>query len=183
MVAGWEVCIFIWFLTTWVTVDNSSKCVFVLISLLSWVKNSHHSSCWITLACWLDDVTTRLGLSNCGRQIHRNRATKIKLPPGISTNDFDWLLLGTTRFKKIKKGQIFRRSSTLRESCWSFLHLSNVAGQQLSSQFSTVIATRSILIEQFYLVKYTYPVSDRRWIVREFFINESIQVQNSFYAR
>ena len=29
---------FIWFLTTWVTVENSSKCVFVLISMLGKVK-------------------------------------------------------------------------------------------------------------------------------------------------
>ena len=35
---------FIWFLTTWVTVGNSSKCVFVLISMLGRVKNSHYSS-------------------------------------------------------------------------------------------------------------------------------------------
>ena len=32
---------FIWFLTTWVTVGNPSKCVFVLILMLGWVKNSH----------------------------------------------------------------------------------------------------------------------------------------------
>ena len=31
----------IWFLTTWITVDNSSKCVFVLISILGRVKNRH----------------------------------------------------------------------------------------------------------------------------------------------
>ena len=36
----------IWFLTTWVTVENSSKCVFVLISMLGRVKNSHYSSCY-----------------------------------------------------------------------------------------------------------------------------------------
>ena len=29
----------------WVTVENSSKCVFVLISMLGRVKNSHYSSC------------------------------------------------------------------------------------------------------------------------------------------
>ena len=32
---------FFWFLTTWVTVENSCKCVFVLISMLGRVKNSH----------------------------------------------------------------------------------------------------------------------------------------------
>ena len=37
---------FIWFLTTWVTVENSSKCVLVLISMLGRVKNSHYSSCF-----------------------------------------------------------------------------------------------------------------------------------------
>ena len=33
------------YLTTWVTVDHSSKCVVVLISMLGRVKNSHYSSC------------------------------------------------------------------------------------------------------------------------------------------
>ena len=33
-------------LTTWVTVEDSSKCVFVLISMLGRVKNSHYSSCY-----------------------------------------------------------------------------------------------------------------------------------------
>ena len=36
---------FIWFLTTWVTVENSSKCVFVLISMLGRVENNLYSSC------------------------------------------------------------------------------------------------------------------------------------------
>ena len=36
---------FIWFLTTWITVKNSNKCVFVLISMLGRLKNSHSSSC------------------------------------------------------------------------------------------------------------------------------------------
>ena len=36
---------FIGFLTTWVTVQNLSKCVFALISMLGRVKNSHYSSC------------------------------------------------------------------------------------------------------------------------------------------
>ena len=35
---------FIWFLTTWV-LGNSNKCDFVVISMLSRVKNSHYSSC------------------------------------------------------------------------------------------------------------------------------------------
>ena len=38
---------FIWFLTTWVMVGNTSKCVFVLISMLGWVKDSHYSSCFV----------------------------------------------------------------------------------------------------------------------------------------
>ena len=37
---------FIWFLTIWVTVENSSNCVFVLISMLGRVKKSHYSSCF-----------------------------------------------------------------------------------------------------------------------------------------
>ena len=36
---------FICFLTIWVTVENSSKCVFVIFSMLGRVKNSHYSSC------------------------------------------------------------------------------------------------------------------------------------------
>ena len=35
----------IWFLTTWVTVENSSKCVFVPISMPGRVKNRRYSSC------------------------------------------------------------------------------------------------------------------------------------------
>ena len=31
---------FIWFLTTWIMVDNSSKCLFMLISMLGRVKNN-----------------------------------------------------------------------------------------------------------------------------------------------
>ena len=38
---------FICFLT-WVTVGNSSKCVFVLISMLDRVRNSHYSSCLLS---------------------------------------------------------------------------------------------------------------------------------------
>ena len=38
---------FIWFLITWVMVGNTSKCVFVLISMLGWVKDSHYSSCFV----------------------------------------------------------------------------------------------------------------------------------------
>ena len=34
---------FIWFLTTWLMLENSSKWIFVLISMLSRVKNSHYS--------------------------------------------------------------------------------------------------------------------------------------------
>ena len=40
---------FIWFLTTWLTVENSSKCVFVLISILGRVKYSHYSSCFLVV--------------------------------------------------------------------------------------------------------------------------------------
>ena len=53
---------FIWFLTTWVTVGNSSKCVFVLISMVGRVNNSHYSSCyiWIMLGGLTHDVNRRL---------------------------------------------------------------------------------------------------------------------------
>ena len=36
----------IWFLATWIMVENSGKCVFVLILMLGRVKNSHFSSCY-----------------------------------------------------------------------------------------------------------------------------------------
>ena len=54
---------FIWFLTTWVTVGNSSKCVFVLISMLGRVKNSHYPSCYIFK---LQDGRTNLNQTFCG---------------------------------------------------------------------------------------------------------------------
>ena len=38
--------VYLRFLTTWVTEENSSKCFFVLISMLGRVKNSHYSSCY-----------------------------------------------------------------------------------------------------------------------------------------
>ena len=40
---------FIWFSITWVTEENSSKCVFVLISMLGRVKDSHYSSCSVII--------------------------------------------------------------------------------------------------------------------------------------
>ena len=59
---------FIWFLTTWITVKNSNKCVFVLISMLGRLKNSHSSSCCIEIkvdkSCkskfWLNDAKSIL---------------------------------------------------------------------------------------------------------------------------
>ena len=51
---------FFWFLTTWVTVENASNCVFVLISMLGWVKNSYYSSCLTNRDAMLDPMC-----SNC----------------------------------------------------------------------------------------------------------------------
>ena len=51
---------FIWFLTTWITVKNSNKCVFVLISMLGRLKNSH-SSCVVLRLKWTKAANQSFG--------------------------------------------------------------------------------------------------------------------------
>ena len=75
----------IWFLTTWVTVENSSKYVFVLISMLGRVKNRPYSS------CLLFDQLLRYWISCKG--------TTHKCPPfGVCMGSFSVILWHTYRW-------------------------------------------------------------------------------------
>ena len=65
----------IWFLTTWVTVENSSKCVFVPISMLGREKKSHYSSCF-TIENFVTNKSTE-GIRNENKKELRKKKDEV----------------------------------------------------------------------------------------------------------